>query len=150
MRYSLFQRTHFSSNLFNILFNLFILAFNKNLLIGRMDDLRFGVFLTVFQSYQDDVRVIMIRLCTVQLRFLLERFPCSASPEPMTTRSASHRLTSLRYRDSFFYLSMLNKVLCCCLFFFIQYFVQNSVDPDQTPYLRRRSGLHYLQISLRH
>ena len=49
---------------------------------GMMDDAIFTSFLTVFQSYQDAVRVITERLCAMDFRLRLRRFRLEAGLEP--------------------------------------------------------------------
>ena len=55
----------------------------------NMDNFLFTSFSTVFQSHQDDVRVIM-KGC-----LWLERFPTQAGLESGTARSVGQRLTHL-------------------------------------------------------
>ena len=50
-------------------------------------------FSTVFQSYQDDARVIMKRLLAVEGRVWLERFLSQAELEPGAARSVGQGLT---------------------------------------------------------
>ena len=49
---------------------------------------------TVFQPYQDDVRVIM-KVCAREPRLRLLRSPPQAGIEPKKTRFVGHRLTHL-------------------------------------------------------
>ena len=57
-----------------------------------MDDMRFYVFLTVFQSYQDDVWMIMKAVCT-GAPFTVEKILPRAGIELGTARSADQSLT---------------------------------------------------------
>ena len=55
---------------------------------GSMDDLRFYVLSYIRTFFWDDNE----RLCTVELRLRLTKFPPQSGLEPWTARSVGHRL----------------------------------------------------------